>query len=63
MKVSAFTGTNDGSDESLLLLSYSTDGGATYQTRKIRLDDFIDDFQVEDLANASGTPADGQIRK
>lgn len=63
MKVSAFTGTSDGSDESLLMLSYSTDGGVTYQTRKIRLDDFIDDFEVEDLANVTGTPEDGQILK
>lgn len=59
MKVSAFTGTPDGSDESLLMLSYSTDGGQTYQTRKIRLDDFIDDFQVEDLANVEEGAQEG----
>ena len=43
------------------MLSYSTDGGQTYQTRKIRLDDFIDDFQVEDLQNVTGTPANGRV--
>ncbi len=51
MKISAFNSTPDGSDESLLMISYTDDGGATYQTRKIKLEDFIDDFRVEDLAN------------
>ena len=54
MKVSNFSGVADGSDDSLLMLSFTSDGGITYQTKKIRLVDLIDDFQVEDLANVSG---------
>ena len=61
MKVSSFSGTNDSTDDSLLMLSYSTDGGLTYQSRKIRIADFIDDFNVEDLKNVDGTPVEGQI--
>ncbi|QNJ25979.1 hypothetical protein SynSYN20_01652 [Synechococcus sp. SYN20] len=51
MKISGFQAVPDGSDESLLMISYTEDGGATFKTRKIRLEDFIDDFRVEDLAN------------
>lgn len=63
MKVSGFSGVNDSTDDSLLMLSYTTDGGATYQTRKIRMQDLIDDFDVEDLANVDGTVTrlDGQV--
>ena len=61
MKISAFSPTNDGSDDSLLMISYTDDGGLTYKTRKIRLEDFIDDFDVENLANVDGTPTEGQV--
>lgn len=61
MKISAFSPIDDGSDDSLLMISYTDDGGATYKTRKIRLEDFIDDFDVENLANVDGTPTEGQI--
>lgn len=44
------------------MLSYTTDGGATYETKKIRLADLIDDFQAGDLADVDGTisPSNGQ---
>ena len=61
MKISAFSPIDDGSDDSLLMISYTDDGGATYKTRKIRLEDFIDDFDVENLANVDGTPTEGQV--
>ena len=60
MKISAFQGIDDSSDDSLLMVSYTDDGGLTYKTRKIRMADFIDDFEVEDLANVTGTPTDTQ---
>lgn len=63
MKISGFQGVDDSSDDSLLMLSYTDDGGATYKTRKIRIQDLIDDFDVEDLANVDGTVTrlDGQV--
>lgn len=51
MKISGLTGVVDGSDDSVLMLSYTEDGGATYQTRKIRMADLIDDFNFDDLAD------------
>ena len=60
MKVSNFSGVADGSDDSLLMLSFTSDGGITYQTKKIRLVDLIDDFLVEDLANVETGATDGQ---
>jgi len=60
MKISSFSSIGDSSDDSLLMVSYTDDGGATYKTRKIRMADFIDDFEVEDLANVTGTPTDTQ---
>ena len=60
-KVSGLSGIVNASDDSLVMLSFTEDGGQTYQTRKIKLIDLIDDFQVEDLANVSGTPANGQV--
>lgn len=60
MKISSFSSIDDSSDDSLLMVSYTDDGGQTYKTRKIRMADFIDDFAVEDLANVTGTPTDTQ---
>ena len=51
MKISAFSGVNDASDDSVLMISYTTDGGETYQTKKIRMADMIDDFDIDDLAS------------
>jgi hypothetical protein len=51
MKISAFESIDDSSDDSLLMVSYSDDGGQTFKTRSIRMADFIDDFDVGDLAN------------
>ena len=61
MKISGFEGIEDGNDESLLMVSYTEDGGQTFKSRKIRLEDFIDDFDVENLANVDGEPVDGQV--
>lgn len=61
MKISNFDSIEDSSDDSLLMVSYTDDGGQTYKTRQIRMADFIDDFEVEDLANVTGTPADTQV--
>ena len=49
MKLSNFGKITDGSDDSLLMLSYSTDGGATYQTKAIRFEDLVDDIEIADL--------------
>ena len=64
MKISAFTGVNDASDDSVLMISYTTDGGSTYQTRKIRMADLIDDFKFDDLADTSiGELTSGDLLK
>lgn len=62
MKVSNLSGVQNSTDDSVIMLSYTTDGGATYETKKIRLADLIDDFQVGDLADVDGTilPSNGQ---
>ena len=60
-KVSGLSGIVNATDDSLVMLSFTEDGGQTYQTRKIKLIDLIDDFRVEDLANVSGTPVNGQV--
>ena len=43
------------------MVSYTEDGGQTFKSRKIRLEDFIDDFDVENLANVDGQPTEGQV--
>ena len=61
-KVSEFSGVADTTDDSLLLLSYTTDNGASYATRKIRIADFLDDIDpttkadldVDDLETLTG---------
>ena len=51
-KVSQFTGVTDTTADSLLLLSYTADNGATYSTRKIRVEDLLDDLaQDSDLTS------------
>ena len=62
MKLSALQSLTNGTDESLLVLSYSTDGGASYDTKAIRFDDFADDIDLGDLKNVSATaPTTGQV--
>lgn len=62
MKLSALQSITDGSDDSLLMLSYSTDGGQTYETRAIKFEDFADDIELDDLKNVSvENPATGQV--
>ena len=60
-KVSQFTGVTNSTDDSLLMLSYTADNGSTYQTRKIRVADLLDDIaQDSDLAalvTLTGVPA------
>ena len=61
-KVSEFTGVANTTDDSLLMLSYTTDDGATYETRKIRIADLFDDIppttktdlDVDDLETLTG---------
>ena len=49
-KVSQFTGVTDTTADSLLMLSYTADNGATYSTRKIRVEDLLNDIaQDSDL--------------
>ena len=60
-KVSQFTGVSDSTDDSLLMLSYTADNGSTFQTRKIRVADFLDDIakdgDVTALTTLTGVPA------
>ena len=39
MKISNFNGVNNATDDTVLAISYTTDGGTTYQTKKIRMAD------------------------
>ena len=57
MKISGLNGVNNASDDSVLMISYTTDGGATYQTKKIRMEDMIDDFSVGNLADVTDEAA------
>ena len=64
-KVSEFTGVANTTDDSLLMLSYTADNGNTYNTRKIRIADFLDDIDpttkadldVDDLETLLGVGA------
>ena len=60
-KVSQFTGVTDSTDDSLLMLSYTSDNGSTFQSRKIRVADLLDDIakdsDVSALVTLSGVPA------
>ena len=67
-KVSEFSGVANTTDDSLLLLSYTTDNGATFATRKIRIADFLDDIApttkadvgVDHLETLTGAGADAE---
>ena len=67
-KVSEFSGVANTTDDSLLLLSYTTDNGATFATRKIRIADFLDDIDattkadvgVDHLETLTGAGADAE---
>lgn len=62
MKISGLNGVNNASDDSVLMISYTTDGGTTYQTKKIRMQDMIDDFNFDDLADTNiGTLSTGDM--
>lgn len=62
MKISGLNGINNASDDSVLMISYTTDGGTTYQTKKIRMQDMIDDFSFDDLADTNiGTLSTGDM--
>ena len=62
MKISGLSGVNNSSDDSVLMISYTTDGGSSYQTKKIRMQDLIDDFNFDDLADTNiGTLASGDL--
>ena len=54
-KVSGLGGIADTTDDSVVMVSYTTDNGATYESKKIRMVDLIDDFEVGDLADVDGT--------
>ena len=34
MKISGFSGVNNATDDTVLAISYTTDGGSSYQTKK-----------------------------
>ena len=62
MKISGFNGVNNATDDTVLAISYTTDGGSSYQTKKIRMADMIDDFSFDDLADTSiGTLSEGDM--
>ncbi len=60
-KVSQFTGVTDTTDDSLLMLSYTSDSGSTFSTRKIRVADLLNDIaqdsDVSALVTLTGVPA------
>lgn len=60
-KVSQFPGATDTTADSLLMLSYTSDSGATYQTRKIRVEDLLNDVaqdgDLSALITLTGVPA------
>ena len=60
-KVSQFTGVTDTTDDSLLMLSYTSDAGSTYSSRSIRVADLLNDIaqdsDVSALVTLSGVPA------
>ena len=62
-KVSNQGAITDSTDDSLLMISYSTDNGATYQTKKIRIEDLFDDIELDDISDVDVTtqaPVDGE---
>ena len=60
-KVSEFTGVSATTDDSLLMLSFTEDNGASYSTRKIRIEDLFSniaqDGDVSALITLTGVPA------
>jgi hypothetical protein len=60
-KFSEFAGVANTTDDSLLLLSYTTDNGSSYETRKIRIADFLDDIaedpNLASVITLTGMPA------
>lgn len=60
-KVSEFAGVANATDDSLLMLSYTTDSGSSYETRKIRIADLFDDLTEDPNLTAvitlTGMPA------
>lgn len=60
-KVSQFTGVTDATEDSLLLLSYTSDNGSTFQSRSIRVADLLDDIAQDSdlsaLVTLTGVPA------
>ena len=55
MKISSFNGVNNATDDTVLVISYTTDGGSTYQTKKMLMAEMIDDFEIDDLASTDLT--------
>ena len=53
MRISVLNGVNNASDDSVLMISYTTDGGATYQTKKIRMEDMVADVSFDALADTN----------
>ena len=51
-KVSQFTGVTDTTADSLLMLSYTADNGSTYSTRKIRVEDLLNDIAQDSDVSA-----------
>lgn len=60
-KVSEFTGVSATTDDSLLMLSFTEDNGASYSTRKIRIEDLFSniaqDSDVSSLITLTGMPS------
>ena len=62
MKFSALSQITDSSDDSLLLLNYSTDGGTTFHTRAIRFADLADDIELSELNDVQAdAPSVGDV--
>ena len=52
-KVSEFSGVANTTDDSLLYLAYTTDNGANYASRKIRIADFLDDITADPIVTGN----------
>ncbi len=58
-KVSQFTGVTDTTDDSLLMLSYTSDAGSTYSSRSIRVADLLNDIaQDKETSVVHGMPGE-----
>ena len=62
MKISGLSGVNNSSDDSVMMISYTTDPPSSYHTKNIRKQDLIDDNKFDQLPHTNiGTLASGDL--